>query len=307
MKSLIPVLIFASLFAVSCDNVKFASDAERDNCRIGEFSKEEVKRIKQAEFKDITNEELNKYALDLLSCVGSPDPEMRDGIVYESLSYLLRQKRIDDKTKVQLTRELTTVLQSEDDRGGYLKPFAALDLSELARADRIDPYLSDLQRAELATAAADYLTNLTDYRGYDEREGWRHGVAHTADLILQLSLNEKIIEPQLRAMRVAVASQIAPDNHAYIHGESERLARPILYMARRGIFTQEDWDGWFAKLADPAPFEAWSDVFTSEKGLAKLHNTKAFLNSIHLNASVTENTNIKTLEGSALNVLKKLP
>ena len=30
------------------------------------------------------------------------------------------------------------------------------------------------------------------HHGYDEREGWRHGVAHGADLLLQLSMDKRV-------------------------------------------------------------------------------------------------------------------
>jgi hypothetical protein len=308
MRNLIPFLLPLLLSVAACSNVKFAERDPKPECEIGEFSKQDLVRIKQSEFKGITSEELNAFALDLLPCVGSPDPEMRDGIVYESLSFLLRNDRLANATKTELMTTLLTALKGPDDKSGYLKPFAALNLSELARADRIEPYLTEFQRAELVSAAADYLTKIDDYRGYDDHEGWRHGVAHTADLALQLVLNDKVIEPQIRALRHAIATQIAPESgHGYIHGESERLARPILFMARRGEIIQEDWDSWFKRLADPAPFGAWGDVYKSESGLAKLHNTKAFLNAIYVNTSASQNEQIQMLRAGALDALKQLP
>ena len=306
MRYLIPCVFLLVISAAACSNVEFAD--RESTCKIGEFSKTDALRIKQSEFKDITSEELNAFALNLLPCVGDPDPEMRDGIVYESLSLLLRGDLLADETKIDLVTSMLETLNVSKDKEGFAKPFAVLNLSELARADRIKPYLTDLKRAVLVAAAADYLTNIDDYRGYDDKEGWRHGVAHTADLALQLVLNDQIIEPQIRALRQAISTQIAPGKgHAYIHGESERLARPIFYMARRGTFTQEEWEGWFEGFADPSPYDEWSEVYKSETGLAKLHNTKAFVNAIYINASVSENEGVKALQSGALNVLKKLP
>lgn len=308
MNKTIHFLLLLALSVGGCSNVTFHSGPKKSACMIGEFTKDEALRVKQAEFGDITPVELNQFALDLLPCVGDPDPEMRDGIVYESLSFLLRNEMLSDETKTQLMTAMMKTLNGPDDKNGFLKPFAALDLSELARADRIEPYLSTEQRSELVVITASYLEGISDYRGFEDDEGWRHGVAHSADIVLQLTLNKNITDAQLADLRDAVGSQIAPlSGHAYIHGESERLARPILYMARRGTISQEQWADWIAPLADPAPFEHWGDVYKSEAGLTKLHNTKAFLNAIYVNASATSDENIKMLETPALTALKQLP
>jgi hypothetical protein len=78
-----------------------------------------------------------------------------------------------------------------------------------------------------------------------------------------------------------VAAQVTPDDgHAYIHGESERLARPVVFVAARGLHTPAEWTAWFAKLAEPAPLAAWSDAFSSEAGLAQRHNLLGFLRAV---------------------------
>jgi hypothetical protein len=40
--------------------------------------------------------------------------------------------------------------------------------------------------AAAALALAALVRSIRDYRGFDEREGWRHAVAHTSDAMLQL-------------------------------------------------------------------------------------------------------------------------
>src|SRR5258705_220852 len=78
------------------------------------------------------------------------------------------------------------------------------------------------------------LLGVTDRRGFDATQGWRHGVAHGADLLLQLGLNPALSAAQLDAIVQAIASQVAPaGEHFYVYGEPERLARPIAYIAKR--------------------------------------------------------------------------
>ena len=57
--------------------------------------------------------------------------------------------------------------------------------------------MTDEQLQQAVDAAARYLQSVRDYRGFDEREGWRHGVAHGSDLIWQLAVNPRTSKSQL--------------------------------------------------------------------------------------------------------------
>ena len=277
-------------------------------CNVGTYEQADILTLKADKYQGIETPAINQIALDLRPCIGHPRPEIRDGLVYESLSGFLRGEQLTDETKLQLFGHMLGLMNGPYIEPGYTRPFAALDMSELARADRITPYLSDEQREALVHTTASYMTGITDYRGFVDTEGWRHNIAHTADIILQLSLNPNVTEAQLRTLQIALGTQIAPaSGHTYIHGEPERMARAILYIARRGVITPDDWNVWFSKLADPEPLAVWSEAYKSEAGLAKLNNTKAFLSSIYINATETQNPDIKALLGPAREVLMKLP
>jgi hypothetical protein len=176
-------------------------------------------------------------------------------------------------------------------------------LSEVARADRVQAYLEPQRRGQLLDASIAYVAGVRDYRGFDEREGWRHGVAHGADLLLQLSLNPALGKPELVRIADAVATQVAPEGHFYIYGESERLARPIIYMAQRGLISEEEWTRWFARFL-PAQDE---NLFASQAGLARRHNVNAFLQSVWINARLSQNTADDALLPGAEAALRAMP
>ncbi len=248
------------------------------------------------------------FADELIPCLGSPDPALRDQVAYEGLATLLRGKQLNPDTILGLRSSLVDELAGTDpDDDGFRRPFAALALAEVARADRIDPVFSNEERAELSAAATGYMRSIDDYRGFDEVEGWRHGVAHAADLLMQLALNPAVDRAQLIDIRDAVASQIAPTGHFYIYGESERLARPILFIAMRGEFSEQEWSDWFAEVASPRPFGNWEEVFSSQVGLARLQNTRAFAQTIYVNASASDNESLAVLRQPALDTLRQLP
>jgi hypothetical protein len=157
-------------------------------------------------------------------------------------------------------------------------------------------------RADVLDRSLAYFSNVRDYRGFDEREGWRHGVAHGADLMLQLSVSQSTSREDLLRIRDAVAGQVAPAGHFYIYGEPERLARPIIFMAQRGLITEEEWTAWFAQ------FRAEGDnPYMSQSGLAYMHNVKAFLNVIYMNARITQSEADDVLLPGAEAAIRALP
>ncbi len=240
--------------------------------------------LKAAEWALPDDAARNRLALALADCVGSPDPTLRDGIAFEGLQHWLRAKQLTPETMRALAANLEGQLTASDPQG-FRQPFAALALSEVARADRVEPYLDGAARQRLLDNGISYFGQVRDYRGFDAREGWRHGVAHGADLMLQLSLNPALGKPELERIMTAIASQVAPDGHFYIYGEPERLARPIIFMAQRGLITEEEWTRWFAQFPT-----AGENMFASQTGLARRHNVNAFLYSVWLNAKLSETT-----------------
>lgn len=71
-----------------------------------------------------------------------------------------------------------------EDPDGLRRPFAALNLAEVARANRIKIYLTDARRDAMLRAATSYMSAIEDYRGFDPQLGYRHGVAHASDLLM---------------------------------------------------------------------------------------------------------------------------
>lgn len=241
-------------------------------------------RLKATGFEVAGEMVRQSLAVGLLECLGDADSAMRDGVAYEGLSHWLRADQIDVATRELLRVRLQAMLATpDDDSDGRRAPFAALVLSEVARTDRLSPWLEPTQRAALVAAAAGYLAGVRDYRGFDPGQGWRHGVAHGADLAMQLALNPALDRPQLDALLDAVARQVAPPQApAYVYGEPDRLARPVVFALQRGLHEPGEWARWLEKISAPSPHADWAAAYRSAEGLAKRHNTRAFLLALHL-------------------------
>ncbi len=247
------------------------------------MSRTQLAALRSAKWEVADNARRQTLALAMLDCLADPDPLLRDDTGFEALQMWMRTQKLDPATMQKIRAVLQARMQAPEP-SGFAAPFAALALAEVVRADRIKPFLSDFDRADLVRAATAYLSAVRDYRGFDEKDGWRHGVAHAADLMLQLSLHPALGKPEHQAMLAAIATQLSTPGmqippHFYRYGEGERLMAPVFYIARRTTLDGADWDAWFAALAPKAGEQ-------TQAALAYRHNLKSFLYPLY--ASLAE-------------------
>lgn len=274
-------------------------------CTSDVWTREKLLKLKADGFIVIEKEDQQAVIDQLVLCLASPDPELRDGIAYEGLSNMLRKNSLNVEQLRNLRARLYLQLVAED-TDGVSRPFAALMLSEVARTDRMEAWMSDQERAEMLAIAIRYMEEVRDYRGYDPDYGWRHGVAHGADWLMQLALNPKLDNAQLRQLTDAVASQVVASNgHAYVFGEPGRLARPIIFAAKRGIRSEIEWQTWLngilARLGDSAL------AYKNLNWLYARHNVSGFLDTLYLESDLTGDETLKPLNMAVVNTLKNMP
>ncbi|MEO8742042.1 MAG: DUF2785 domain-containing protein, partial [Lysobacteraceae bacterium] len=241
-----------------------------------------LQALKAAKFEMADADARKALATGLIDCLGDPDPVLRDDIAYSALSAWMRAGDFDADTLRAMRDALYAQLDGDDD-AGFRRPYAALALSEVARTDRFQKWMTDEERAAMVEKAASYLESITDYRGFDDKEGWRHGIAHGSDWLMQLALNPALTRRQADRMLAAIATQVVPESApAYVYGEGGRLARPILYLAKSNLYSQTEWTAWFATL--PPKIGDASKAYNDSKWLARRHDLMAFLMSMYIDA-----------------------
>lgn len=248
-------------------------------------SRAQLVELRAAKWEVADNARRQALALGMLDCLAEPDPGLRDDVAFESLGSWMRAQKLDPAT-LRSVRATQLAALKKQDTAGFAQPFAVLVLAEVARTDRINPYLTDAERAELVQGGTAYLTAVRDYRGYDEKEGWRHGVAHAADMMLQLSLNPALGKKEHQLILLAVAAQLSAAGahspaQSFKYGEGERLMAPVFYLARRSELDAAEWEAWFGALAI-SPAER---AVTTQAVLARRHNLKSFLMPLYVSLS----------------------
>lgn len=298
------IALLAFLALAACATAP--AQAQPQSCPPAGYDRARLEALKADHYAIANDAARNALARAMVACTPSPDPELRDVILYESLQTWMRAGALNNATLLAIGDDLQARLTAPEGQG-FERPYAALMLAEVARTDRIHPWMTPARRASMLDASINYLTNVRDYRGFDDRESWRHGVAHGADLMLQLTLNPAFGKPELLRIRDAIASQITPAGHFYIYGEGQRLAVPIVYMAQRGVFTEAEWTAWIAQVSSPAPLASWNDAFSHNSDLARVHDVNAFIQALYLNASLDSSTDDDVLLPGAHAALLALP
>ncbi|MET3931054.1 hypothetical protein ABIE51_002941 [Lysobacter sp. OAE881] len=291
----------AMLFTLGLAAPAFAAPA----CPPEGWPLERLEALRQSGFVVADPGERATLAYALSNCLAASDPQLRDELAYEALSTWMRKGELAPDT-LRALRDRFYAMLGEPDPDGVAWPFAALALSEVARTDRVSPWMTPAERTAMVLRAVTYLESVRDYRGFEPGEGWRHGVAHGADWLMQLTLNPALDAPQLHRIVDAVAAQVVPATGvAYVFGEPQRLAAPIVYAAQRGVRDEAGWTAWFAalvpRLGDPS--QAWKDP----AWLARRHDLVAFLQAVYVEAGQSTDKRTRTVIPGVVAALKSLP
>ena len=217
-------------------------------------------------------------AIELLPCLGSANPTLRDTYGYGLYTHWLRNEALDQGTRQMLFSELLGNLDSE---APLLRSFSALILSELLRADAIESFLSAEDRDDLLRRSSAALAAETDYRGLDARLGWVHPVAHLADVHWRFALHPQLTPEQARQILQAIANKAVIDQASYIFNEGDRLARVVAIVIRTEILHANEISNWLEQFASRPDGGGWGSAFNSPEGMAELHNAKAFFRALH--------------------------
>lgn len=283
--------VIASLLLLACTSAR----TEAAGCPPTGYDRARLEALRAANWQVDDQAARNQLARALVPCLASADGHIRDELAFDGLQHWMRSGELDASTVLAIGDELQTWLTAPEGEG-FSRPFAALVLAEVARTDRMHPWMTPARRQSLLEASTGYLTNVRDYRGFEDGgAGWRHGVAHGADLMVQLALNPAFGKQELTRIRDAVATQIAPAGHFYTYGEGGRLAAAIVCVARRNVFSAAEWTAWIGQVTSPAPLASWNDAYTSQIGIARARDMHDFVAALYIDVKLEGNSNDEAL------------
>jgi hypothetical protein len=295
----------SSLAGVLALALALATGAARAGCPWQDRGKDAIAAFKASGFAVGAPDAVESSALATVDCLAHPDPAIRDGVAYEALSAWMRGGKLDVDALRRLRARLYAMLDGPEG-DGFARPFAALVLAEVARTDRITPWMAADERSAMTKRAADYVVSVRDYRGFDASEGWRHGVAHGADWLMQLTLNPALARADADLVLASVAAQAVPViPHAYVFGEQERLAAPVFHLMRRGLYTPAEWQAWFAGL--PPRLGGASLAYRDPAWLARRHDLAGLLASLYVQVDQAPAPQVQALKPVLAEAMRQVP
>ncbi|MEV0588791.1 DUF2785 domain-containing protein [Nonomuraea sp. NPDC050310] len=173
---------------------------------------------------------------ELVQAVRDPDPIIRDGHAYAVLSTWIERDVIDAERRAKIGSVMAARF---DDHEIQARTFAPLILDMIvSKGD----YASGWEAAFTRWFPAE-----ADVRGYDERLGWLHAVAHGADLLGTFGQHPAVRPAAM--LELAAARLLAPTAYVFAQQEDERLAQAIARCLTRPELTVVEALGWLETVA----------------------------------------------------------
>ena len=229
-------------------------------------------------------------AQELSGYLASPDPELRDDLAYSILTtWIVRPGQLSRAELIGLTdqwqRNLTRGIGESGTDTVFVRSFSALCLASLAERDLKDPFLDTDRFRGLLGAALVYMGDEKDLRGFDERKGWIHATAHTADLVAALAGNRLFDRQDQQRVLQAIARRLATANEVFTMGEQDRLANAAVALMVRDDFAAPEWRSWLAAL-NQEDQAVWNDSPPKIAALVRFQNDSYFLRAVVAQASL---------------------
>jgi hypothetical protein len=193
-------------------------------------------------------------ARELTTLFGHPDPVLRDELGATILNRWIAGGTLDAAALRPLVEEWRQQLAAVPESGDPVlrRSYAALALSDALTRDAAAPFLSGPERARIAETTYQFLATVHDGRGFDDRIGWVHSAAHSADVLRALGRGPYADAAGQARILDGIATA-ARSSAVWAAGEDERMARAAAVLLIRDDFDAAAFGNWIDRMAAPAP------------------------------------------------------
>lgn len=231
---------------------------------------------------------------DLLTKLGSTDPDWRDELAYPILEHWIHRGYYAAGELRELAEAMLANLRAGLGESGtdsvFLRSFSALVLMEIVGCDNEMHVLGMADVDTYLDAALVYLAGERDLRGYVPQKGWSHTVAHSADLLMMLTKSRHLSASDLERILDSIAAKVCEHvPHVYLYAEDERLAYAVMGALRRGVLDMRYLTAWLDRLAHHQERRRWTPGDTTTYDAACAYaNVRSFLRSLYFQLALAE-------------------
>ena len=201
--------------------------------------------IIEADFAVPADAELTDLVDELTDALRSPDPVRRDDQAYPVLATWILAGHLDGQLAA-LGERITGLF---DHPAIQARTFAALILASLVRRDAKAEVLDAPTVLRWSDRFARWWLAETDLRGFDERLGWLHAIAHGADVVGELGQSTRLGRDDLIGLLDLACSRLIADTaYVFAHQEDDRVALAVATVLTRPELSAEAATGWLGPV-----------------------------------------------------------
>lgn len=190
----------------------------------------DLQRIKANEYNLNGDEQVRNYVDLMLKYIGDSDPELRDDLIYLTFVYWIEEKNYF--TNEELISLLNKILSeefafynigSDNDDSVLRRSFSILLINPILCVHLDKDFLDENMILKTKNCLIRYFNEEKDWRGYDEKKGWLHALAHAADGMHILVNCKGITEEICKEIMVTIENLLCKGRYVFSAEEYERL------------------------------------------------------------------------------------
>ena len=230
---------------------------------------------------------LAELTAELTRMLGDPDPALRDGTAYPTLTTWIERGVYDDLLSGLgdgMAAGLRVGIGEQDDDTVFRRSFSALVLGECIARDNVRPLLPGGKILEWGDRLTTWLLRERDLRGFVPGKGWAHAVAHGADTLAILARSPHLATPELTVLLDVIADRLLlPVDRLFSNGEPDRLALATVAVLHRNVVPLRVLEPWVARIAAVAGIRS---AYDDRDPYLVGGNAEAFLRALYLQLSL---------------------
>jgi len=222
---------------------------------------------------------------ELTTMLGSPDPQMRDGLAYPTLATWVDRGVYDELLAGLgdgMAAGLTVGLGETGTDSVFRRTFSVLVLAECIDRTNTEDLVPAAKLMEWGDRVATWYLREKDVRGFVPDKGWAHAIAHGADAIGVLARSPHLGRNELTVLLDVIADRVLMDvDEPFVHGDPDRMVLATMTVLRRNVVPFSVVEPWVARIAAGA-HRAGRDG----NPYPSTYNAEMFLRSFYLQLAV---------------------
>lgn len=251
----------------------------------------ELELIKAKKFEVESEDRARELLPFMIANIGHEDMVLRDDLIYTCLYFWLVEYNYFNKRELRALivvaiddEHLLLNIHKSDELSVFTRTFSVLLIALILYRHRQDMTIDEALYFSVKDKLLSYYQLERDYRGFDLKYGWAHGIAHCADALDELvgcsectvSINMEVLE--------RIKCVLNSENNIFNHGEGDRLTQVIHSIYQNSKSEKKDLENWIQSLGEIKGSDSLK-LASSYNKFAAQENTKGLLRALYFRFS----------------------